>query len=123
MLDKATNAANLFCTTSCPCPQYKQVQLCPGWQPTPYDAIMEEMEKRFTCSGWCTVNSNQNVKFMFSGMNETIQAVGPCYNQWTGWVKSQWRSIIGCVAAIMVILFMNILSANWRILKICNRDE
>jgi hypothetical protein len=77
---------------------------------------MQRMELKFSCSGWCEVNTNAN--FMFSGVKGNIQSSGPCYNKWNNWVNAQWRSINGCVATIVFLLFFNILSVNWRILLI-----
>jgi hypothetical protein len=82
---------------------------------------MENMEAQFTCSGWCQVN--RNAYYMFTGADNKVEPIGPCFNEWANWVESEWKSIIGCVSTMVVILFLNIVSVNWRILAICNKDE
>lgn len=43
MYNVAINGGNLLCSANCPCPQYTQVQQCPGWTSTPADAIMQQL--------------------------------------------------------------------------------
>lgn len=52
----------------------------------------------------------------------TGKPAGPCQNAWLQWVIAQWRAVIGCISAMLAVLFTNVLATNIRILDIWKQE-
>lgn len=118
LLEVNDKAQSLLCSPNCPCPTYTTVQQCPAWQSSPYDLVMEQLESEFMCTGWCSTGSN---RFMFT-TGITGVPMGSCQSAWLQWVVAQWRAVIGCLSAMLAVLFTNVLATNIRILDIWKQE-